>query len=492
MGPLVCRWIERFCVHGEGDHLGRPFVLDKWQKRFVYRLFEYDPTSGRRLVRRALLGLPKGCGKTELVAAICLARLAGPTSLDESGRPTVPLSPNIPVAAASYEQADRLYGAARTMVDEGPLSQIIETFDTEMFLRHEAGKMFRVAAVAGTNDGGLPTTFAADELHEWEGRRERVHLVIGNSLAKRADGLELDLSTAGADPDSLLGRLHAYGCRVQSGEVTDSGFLFEWHEGPSDVDLDDPDALRAAIRSCTPASWLDIDRIAARYEQDGIPPWEFRRYHLNQFAAAPDVWLPDGAWDACRHPEGAGAPPDGTEVVLAFDGSYGGDSTALVGVTVADVPHVFVVGVWERPEGAKDWTVPRESVLARVAEAMARWRVVEFACDPFWWERELDDWVDTYGEVVEAYPTNVPARMGPACTKAYVAVSEGRVTHDGDPQMARHLANCRTKETRQGVVIVKDRKDSPRKIDLGVAMVIGFDRATWRREQSPALLANVW
>jgi phage terminase large subunit-like protein len=35
--------------------------------------------------------------------------------------------------------------------------------------------MYRVAAVAGTNDGGNHSFRIADELHEWDGRKERVH-----------------------------------------------------------------------------------------------------------------------------------------------------------------------------------------------------------------------------------------------------------------------------------------------------------------------------
>jgi phage terminase large subunit-like protein len=62
LGPVVCRWIENYLVHGEGDFLGQPFLLEAWQKKIIYRLYEYKPETGRRLVRRALIILPKGCG----------------------------------------------------------------------------------------------------------------------------------------------------------------------------------------------------------------------------------------------------------------------------------------------------------------------------------------------------------------------------------------------------------------------------------------------
>jgi phage terminase large subunit-like protein len=75
-GARVCRWIERHCVLGEGDYFGQPFRLRPWQRRFLYRLYELNP-DGTRRYRRALLGLPKGNGKTPLAAAIAAYELCG-------------------------------------------------------------------------------------------------------------------------------------------------------------------------------------------------------------------------------------------------------------------------------------------------------------------------------------------------------------------------------------------------------------------------------
>lgn len=322
LGQDLCRWIEQYLVHGEGDFLGQPFLLEPWQKRIIYRLYEYDPKTLRRIVRRALIILPKGCGKTELTAAIGLAELCGPVTIGSDGRPTRRTAPNIPVAAASYEQANKLYGAAKLIAENGPLSQFLDIYDTQMQLKDDVGTMFRVAAEAGTNDGGLPTAFLADEIHEWVGRKARVHLVIGNSLAKRAGALEINLSTPDdADPESLLGKLVAYGDRILAGEIVDPSFLYVRYSAPMEISLDEPVALREGLRECHPASWIDIERVAARWEVDKIPEHEFRRYHLAQFVRSSTAWLREGAWAACadstRSPD---TIPSGTEIVLGFDG----------------------------------------------------------------------------------------------------------------------------------------------------------------------------
>src|SRR6266508_3979729 len=116
LGPRVCRWIERFLVFGEGDFIGEPFRLEHWQRALIYRLHEYDPVTLRRVVRRLLLVLPKGNGKTELVAELCLAELAGPVVATSDGRGGLRKSPNIPVAAATGPASSARHSAATSSV----------------------------------------------------------------------------------------------------------------------------------------------------------------------------------------------------------------------------------------------------------------------------------------------------------------------------------------------------------------------------------------
>jgi hypothetical protein len=65
LGPQVCKWIERFLVHSEGDFYGQPFRLIDFHRRFIWRAYELKPDGSRRY-KRALLGLLKGNGKTGL------------------------------------------------------------------------------------------------------------------------------------------------------------------------------------------------------------------------------------------------------------------------------------------------------------------------------------------------------------------------------------------------------------------------------------------
>ena len=472
LGPVVVRWMESSLTYGPGDLQGEPFKVDSFLKPIIYRLYEYDPETERRLTKRALVGVPKGNSKSEIAAAVGLNELAGLARV-ETGIPVMSTDPDIPVAAASYDQANLVFGSARVMAE--PLKDFLNIYDTEIHRKEGNGVLYRVAAAAGTNDGKRPTAFIADEIHEWVDNKARVHLVLSNGLFKRANSLELNITTAGANLETLAGNLYRYGKKLHSGEVENSSFDFFWWEGPEDVDLDDPEALRAAIRQANPASWLNVEDIAGRYEIDGMPAYEFTRYHLNRFTGAAERWLPVGAFQANTHPTGLTRPDRGSEVVVAFDGSYSQDSTALVGWTMLDgVPHGFLIDVWERPEDNPHWVVPREEVEARVFEVFRDYKVVSFVMDRAKWYDEHARWVERFGEPpILDFPQS-RKRMSEACASFYAATVQNTMTHDGNPAWLRHLENSTVKETSDGAFIVKDGRNSPRKIDIAVAGVMGF------------------
>jgi phage terminase large subunit-like protein len=67
----------------------------------------------------------------------------------------------------------------------------------------------------------------------------------------------------------------------------------------------------------------------------------------------------------------------------------------------------------------------------------------------------------------------------PAWAKFYDAVTEtGAISHSGHPALDRHISNLVLKVDRLGPRPVKEHKNSPRKIDLAIAAVGAYDRAT--------------
>jgi phage terminase large subunit-like protein len=262
-----------------------------------------------------------------------------------------------------------------------------------------------------------PSTAIFDEVHELVGHnRERVHLVISNGLAKRTGSLQFNTSTPGFDLETLAGRLHQHGVRVNNGEVVDPEFLFVWFGCPADkFDLSTHDGLRAAIRAANPAAdlFLNVEDVAARYHQ--IPQNEYARYHLGMWVPAAQAWLPAGAWDACADTKIAIA--DGADVCLGFDGSHNSDSTAIVVVSCGPIPHIDVVDCWEKDDTDQDWKVPIEAVEQSIRAACRRWRVREVVADPFRWQRSLQILADEGLPVIE-YPQTA-SRLTPATSRMY-------------------------------------------------------------------------
>jgi phage terminase large subunit-like protein len=486
-GPKVIRWIERHCRYGEGDRFGQPVMLELFQKLFLIWLFELKQ-DGTRRYRRALLEVPKGNGKTPIAAWVAAYLLATQRSAI------------IPVAAASYDQAELLFGDMRTAVAESPtLGPLFNTFEGEIQVKDGPGRAYKVAAVAGTNDGQRPSAFFADEIHEWIGNKARVHLVIANGAAKRVGSIVVNTTTPGADLDTMAGKLHEYGVKVNAGEIDDPEFLFVWWGCPEDrYDLTDPDSdgfqerLFRAVRDANPAAdkFLSVPDVAARFYQTARH--EFVRYHLGMWTTVAERWMPTGAWEGCEKP---GAVPDGAEVCLGFDGSFNNDSTALVVVSCPvdedELPHVDVVEAWERPENnVGDWQVPILDVEAAIRAACTRWAVREIVCDPYRWARTYQVLEDEGLPIVE-FPQS-PARMIPATTRFYEATVNKQLTQSGDARLARHLGNCAIKVDSRGSRLTKEHRHSRRKIDLAVAAVMALERACQEPERKPQVEFFSW
>ncbi len=71
------------------------------------------------------------------------------------------------------------------------------------------------------------------------------------------------------------------------------------------------------------------------------------------------------------------------------------------------------------------------------------------------------------------------SRMGSATDRAYTAIAEAKMSHDGDRRLARHAGNAVARRTSFGDVLSKDHRESPRRIYGAVATVLALTRALW-------------
>ncbi len=455
----MCHWIERHCVYGEGDFFGAPVKLHRFQRRILYWLYEYHPVTGARRYRETFIEVPKGQGKTPLNGWVQLFELVGPPLFGPKG------SPLIPVAAASFEQADLIFGDMKHCCRESTtLRHFVEAYENEILVKNGPGRAYRVAAMAGTNDGQRPSSLAADEIHEWSGNKERVHLVLVNGMSKRGNSMVVNTSTPGSDLDTLAGRKHLYGLRVNGGEVVDPRFLFVHYAAPDIYDLTDEEQLRAAILRANPAagSFLRLDDVIARFHQ--IPEFEFRRYHLGQWTRAEECWLPPGTWEACAGT--VSLDPD-RPVFVAVDMALKHDSVAVAIVQPTEDGKIAVSATVWTPDGD---TVDVIAVENHLRDLHRRFRVQTIAYDPAYFVRSAQVLFDEGLPMAEF--SQHAGSMVPACQEAYRLICDGLLVHPDDATLTDHVLAAAVRETDNGWRLSKGR--SRRKIDGCIAMVMAL------------------
>lgn len=444
------RFVREFCVVPRGHGAGKPVKLRPFQREIVEGAFAPG-------IRTALVSIPRANGKTALAAMLGLAELfVGPPSAETL------------IVASDQRQAEITLKLARRMVELNPvLAERFHVFRDRLYLPENDASLVPLPAEPGALHGHDPSLLILDELHVVT---REVFEAASTAAGKRTESLTLAISTPSSSPDCVMWELVEHG---RTGE--DPAFYLREFAAPAGCALDDRDAWRTAnpALSC-PDPFLAEDALAALVRTIREPV--FRQLRLGQWAAGVDSWLPWGSWAKVADPSRVVA--DRERVVLAFDGSASGDSTALVGCTVTD-PHLFVVGLWENP-GDPRWRVPRADVDTAVDLAFDRYDVLELAADPWGWRSEIEAWAGRHGEkrVVEWNTANA-SRMAPATDRLYQAVATGAVSHDGDSRLAAHVSHAVAKRTPMGDLVSKDKRNSPRKIDAAVAAIVAADRAAF-------------
>lgn len=455
----VCR-VTKDSVAAPAGELLR---LRPWQRQLVSAVFARR-RDGRLKHRQALVGIARKNGKSALGAGIGLAGLV-----------LGPAGGEVYSCAADKQQARAVFDAARRMVALDPeLSELLTVY-RDVIEFASTGSVYRVlSAEAYTKEGLNPHLVLFDEVHAQPNRE--LWDVMALAMGARPEPLMVGITTAGVrvdstGQDSLCYGLYQYGKRVASGEVKDPSFFMAWWE-PSTAEA--PHDLPETWAQANPGFGDIVAEEDFASTLLRTPENEYRTKRCNQWVSSSHAWLPAGMWQACADPKRE--IPQGSDVVLGFDGSFNNDCTALVAVSVEDRPHLEVVALWERPvDAGTEWQVPILDVEQAIREACRRWQVKEIACDPFRWARTYQV-LEGEGLPVVEFPQS-PQRMTPATTRFYEAVVNGHLTHSGDARLARHVDNCVLRTDSRGSRVTKEHKGSARRIDLAVAAVMALDRA---------------
>lgn len=443
---------EKFVMVPKGTGARRPLRLRDWQRDLVGSVLDGSP-------RPRLAGwmLPRGQGKSTLVAALGLYELL------EGGE-----GASVVVAATDERQAGIVFGAAARMVELHPdLASRVQTYKDRLIVPDRGASFVCLPAEPKRLEGLDPSLAILDEVGVIA---REVYEVVALAQGKREQSTLLGIGTPGPDPDdSVLLDMRAYAAE----HPEDTSFV--WREFSAAGYEDHPVDFRHCWELANPAlgDFLHADAMRAL-----LPPKTreatFRRARLCQFVTDTEgSFLPPGVWDGLA--TGA-AIAEGSDVVLALDGSFSDDTTALLLATVSPTPHFQPLRVWEPTDGER---IPIAEVEDEIRSAARRFNLIELVCDPFRWARTMQVLEDEGLPVIE-FPWS-PSRITAATGDLYQACIGGKVSHSGDRTLAAHVAAAIIREDSRGIRIDKrTRSRTARKIDLAACLVMAHSRATWR------------
>lgn len=311
-GERVCAFIEKYCLIPSGEYVGRPMVLDSFQRKFL--LDVYDNPFG---TRRAYLSIARKNGKTALIAAIVLAHVAGPEAR---------LNAQLVSGAQSRDQAGIVYDLASKMVAlSEKLSRIVRPVPSgKRLIGLTRNVEYRALSAEGKTAHGLsPILAILDEVGQVRGPTDDFISAITTSQGAYENPLLIAISTqAPTDADLFSIWLDAQTA------APDPRVVSHVYEAPKDCELSD----RLAWAAANPAlgkfkSLSDLEQQARLAEQMPSNESEFRNLSLNQRVEAVDPFVSRATWEANGAPAG---DLGGQKVYLGLDLASVHDLCALI------------------------------------------------------------------------------------------------------------------------------------------------------------------
>lgn len=414
-------------------------------------------------IKHVLVLIPKGNGKTSLLAALAVFHML-----------THP-NPAVFIGASTVEQADTIYhecirivrlrAAWRKKLKPSPGYRAIYAQGVSGKAEPDRGKLKILASDKlgkGSLEGLQPTLGIVEELHAHV--NDALYAAIHGGLPKR-NGQMLSISTAGADEESLLGRIrdkaHKMAHKVRRAALTitrsdgNEFAMLEWSIG----EKADPEALDV-VKGANPASFVTRQALADTLADPGISTTRWKRYHCGLWAVPEGKWLDPELFDACAHPRAA--IPDGERIVLGYDHARRFDHAALIAL-LPDEPEIGEDGMPVEGSGSgllvpvHLW-VPSEEDGGKVAywkikqairEACERWSVAGVGFDKLGGFAQSAEELEDEGLPMIEVSMKSPV-WGPLTAELEAAIKSKRLRHNGNADLRKHFIAGETKDSEHG------------------------------------------
>lgn len=487
-GERVIAFIEWACVVPEGDFVGRPVVLEDFQRLFILAIYDNPAVTDT-----AILSIARKNAKTGTIAFILLAHIVGPEAIQNS---------RIVSGAMSREQAAEVYNLASKCVALSPeLRDIVKPVPSSkkliglpMNVEYQA-----ISAEGKTAHGKSPVLAILDEVGQVRGPQSDFIDAITTAQGAYSSPLLIYISTQAATDADLLS-LTIDDATVNKPPKT----VCHVYAADKDAELMDEAGWRAANPALGKFRSLEDMRKQAE-KAARMPSFEntFRNLNLNQRVSTFAPFVSRGVWE-----ENGGLPADmrGFTLVGGLDLSARTDLTAFVLIGERDGLTYVWPFFWTPEGGLRDRCErDRQPYDVWVRQGWLRTTpgntvgydfvcrdIVEILGDNVIGRIAFDRWrIDVFKKDCEREGVDLPLvpfgqgfkDMGPAVDRLEELLLNGTIRHGMHPVLTMCAANAVVTKDPAGNRKL-DKQKATGRIDGMVAMAMALGAAQSDSEDS--------
>lgn len=449
----VRRFSETHVRHMKDRWAGSPFVLEPFQwENMVKPVYGQVDRNGKRKIKRAVFGLPRWSGKSELTAMLHLYHMfAEPIYGGEQY-----------AVATTKQQAAIIFDTAKRMINADPLLRSAAKVYRNVIEIVETGCVFRAIPFDADTSQGYHASFVSlDEIHVMKDLSMMESMVSG--MVGREEPLVAAISTAGQRPGNALDQLRDLW-------ADDPAAYVYWQGAKETDDPTDPEVWRKA----NPASWITMDMLKSQFQALPLPV--FQRLHLNLTSAEGDNAraFNEKAWSAC-----ADEPIIDLEkpCIIGVDAAPRRDKTVVV-LDQRDENGFHNVKSWHFEADPEAGLLDFDELKFLLRELNSTYNVSRIIVDPAHLFAIMDE-LNREGLPVEDFPQTA-SRMIPASMNLYDLIQLGRIRHGNDPTLTKHVLNAGAKEIPpSGWRLTKVSKNENIDAAVALAMATHIAEAEW-------------
>lgn len=461
---------------GESELCGQPYEISDWLAKNIW-----DPLFGtgsidkrtrkfRRRFRRALIGVHRGFGKSQLAACLVLT-IATMEPIPNGMYGIVADTKDNTAMVRNYIVT--IIRANRSLAEQWTIYKDVIRNDLTGQEIHVYP--YKEAALQGKHFHVL----IGDEIHVW--KDDSVWKAGTSGQAKIWNAITIGITTAGASRDGYLFKLYH--------KLKNDKHAFICWLGITDED--DP-SNRKTWKKIIAAGRVTMEELEEQYEsdknEDGTPGKSFVRYYLNRtpMEDVEEPFMHRKDVESCKKNELA--IDYSSWFTYALDGAVRGDTLALVAAQRQGDMWAFDEWCWEKPGPMGTYDLMQ---VAEVIQQLAAKPGKSFGgCDPARMQF-LANWLDRECNIDLSEISQTSSIMCPASELLGRNVETHKAAFSNTPVLAQHCMNAVAAESKAyGRRLASDRGrhgQGTKRIDAAIAAAMAMWAFDNEEDESPSI-----